>query len=267
MDGGELPEAYNDILMRSMEKYYSLAIRTLMGDGYSRDEPFNNLGIYLRAHAILLHVFTIRTLQDATGSGARSVPLEGDVKNKLLSLSTTLDSLANAFAVTADVEDCIESVEEDIIRPISHIVHAISHQFSPLRPLLPPDFCIHLETFFSAFRKSALTDRRFWIYVPWKEEEWKPLDLCVTAQRLVKKLRSTAVGPSQETPTPKTSEARKNDSLDTSSSYYTAHQSETISEPPSPTLRAPLGDARLTLNTDLEHEDMEESSSASIRIH
>ncbi|KAI0653559.1 hypothetical protein C8Q70DRAFT_597995 [Cubamyces menziesii] len=244
MDGGELPEAYNDILMRSMEKYTSLALRTLRGKDYSKDKPLKNLGVYMRAHAILLHVFTIRSLQDATGSGTRSASLEGDVKTGLLSLSATLDLLADAFAAR-DVEDRIGSVEEDIIRPISHIVHAISHQFSPLRSLLPPDFCINLQKFISAFRKSAFSDRKFWIYVPWKEEEWKPLDLCATAQKLSKKLSSTVVRPS---------EAHENDSLDASSSYHTAHQSETVSEPPSPTVRAPLEDAHLTFDT-AKHEE------------
>ncbi|KAJ8456923.1 hypothetical protein ONZ51_g11837 [Trametes cubensis] len=249
MDGGELPEAYNDILMRSMEKYTSLALRTLRGKDYSKDKPLKNLGVYMRAHAILLHVFTIRSLQDATGSGTRSASLEGDVKTGLLSLSATLDLLADAFAAR-DVEDRIGSVEEDIIRPISHIVHAISHQFSPLRSLLPPDFCINLQKFISAFRKSAFSDRKFWIYVPWKEEEWKPLDLCATAQKLSKKLSSTVVSCAN----PRPSEAHENDSLDASSSYHTAHQSETVSEPPSPTVRAPLEDAHLTFDT-AKHEE------------
>ena len=162
------------------------AFRAVRASNYSLKEPFKHLGAYLRGHA-LLYATALRSRQRL----GRSEFLEEGVKDALSDLSATLGCLS--CSRLNDAEEHTENVKEDIIRPVSHVVHALSRELDSFQPLLPPDFCVNLETFFSEFKgKSTLYEKWYYMHVPWQEGRWYPSDLYDAAQALIEKLRNSA---------------------------------------------------------------------------
>ncbi|KAI0323669.1 hypothetical protein GY45DRAFT_1376152 [Cubamyces sp. BRFM 1775] len=184
MDIEALPEDCGDILSSSMDVYVSVAFCTLREGGYSLGEPYKHLGKYLRAHALLLYAAALRSRQIPSPEER----LDQSVREALSDVTTTLRCL---YHNGLDDGQQRTRVEIDIIRPLSYIVHGLSRELDSLAPHMPQDFSVTLETFFSAFKQSALFADRYWISVPWKADRWSPSDLYDAAQVLLTSLRDS----------------------------------------------------------------------------
>ena len=162
-----------------------VAFRAVRASRYSLENPFEHLGMYLRGHAFLLNTIALRSRQRL----GRDESLEEGVKDALSDLSATLGCLS--ISRLDDATKHTEDVVGDITRPLSHIVHALSHNLDSFQPLLPPGFCITMETFFSKYKQSVLFERSYLVSVPWKVDLWYPSDPYDATQELIEKLRNS----------------------------------------------------------------------------
>ena len=158
------------------------ALRTLQSRSYSLDAPFQNLGAHLRAYALLIYAIPRRRLPAWSDSRDESM------KDALSDLAIILHHVTHAHPNPAGTSLGLLA-EDDIIYPISYIICAISHNLDALRVLLPRDFDLKLEAFFSALKRYQLLAERFWITVPWKDGRWYPSDAHTAALELIAKLR------------------------------------------------------------------------------
>ncbi|KAJ8456922.1 hypothetical protein ONZ51_g11836 [Trametes cubensis] len=210
---GTLPEHLNTILVGSSKTCAVFAFRALQASNYSLEKP------YLRGHALLL-----RSRQRL----GRSEFLEEGVKDALSDLSATLGCLS--ISRLDDATKHTEDVVGDITRPLSHIVHALSHNLDSFQPLLPPGFCITMETFFSKYKQSVLFERSYLVSVPWKVDLWYPSDPYDATQELIEKLRNST---SQDTRAARSSQS-DSDTPSQPSVSSTPHQFEETSDPSNP---------------------------------
>ncbi|KAH9893623.1 hypothetical protein C8Q73DRAFT_540641 [Cubamyces lactineus] len=176
-----IPESYKYKRISCIEFYATSAFHLLRASGYSPDKPFERIGAYLRAHAVLLNATATRPLWDPSNL---EEPLDEALKDALSDLITALDSLARAGL--DDLVD-IADVRTDIIRPIAGIVDALSRKPDSFLPLLAPRFCTSLEAFFEALKQSVLFDDDYAIWVPGAVRT--PSDLYDSARELIAKIR------------------------------------------------------------------------------
>ncbi|KAI0331615.1 hypothetical protein GY45DRAFT_595224 [Cubamyces sp. BRFM 1775] len=182
VDIGAFPARHQSVLISSKGIHVAFAFRTLQTSGYALDKPFEHLGAYLRAHAILLHAVAIHSCQLGISNS-----LQKGMKIALSDLSATFDNLSRSFR-----NDAPTDTKRHIFCPVVHIVHALSHELDFFQPLVPPDFWDNLDTLFSAFKQSGVS--RYWLLVtvPCKKGYWEPSDLYDNAQALITKGRNSA---------------------------------------------------------------------------